>query len=527
MRILPLADNALFMKSWRERVREHVVLAYSIMAISVIGLIFISSFLSVDGGYHNSRISESSVVEMMWLRPGLYWLAVAQGILIFILGLSAVYRTTSLENQNKTLDFHRVSPTSRLDQVLGLVLGAPVLEVVILLGTLGISLIVALLSHVNLFVLAEFYMKFTMTVILWYLLVTLLALIFSSLKIPSGQLLVFILFYFLLPAFYFLSNSFVSELTPFPAYTEFYNAIVDSARSEYQSHNGQLLYSFYGIKMLPLIAQAVVQIPLIVILVLGIIRRITYPQRPVFSKIQFAILSFFIFFIWTGSAVSASLAEGIKGYQHYYTYWDVQGAVSVFTFFVFGLGILGAINTTPNLAQLTKGMRRVKKLGKIKFSGEEDESPSNLWQASFILMAGTFLTINICLIQKASMSVFLGVVIALSQLVFFFCLLQSFRLSKHYQKKSWLIVFLAVLWILLPVLGLILQGAHVQVIGFFAASPFYTLFCIQPSMQVSIADLKIVAGINLILAICVFVIDIRQRSRLIKELSKLPEGSNI
>ena len=80
MSILPLLDNALFIKNWRERMRSHVVLGYIVIAFCVVSLIYINAYL--NPGVKNYLLPE---FQAHWLNTALFSLTIAQGVLLCLI----------------------------------------------------------------------------------------------------------------------------------------------------------------------------------------------------------------------------------------------------------------------------------------------------------------------------------------------------------------------------------------------------------------------------------------------------------
>jgi hypothetical protein len=113
-------DNPIFVKHLRSRLRPQP-LAASAVVVMVLCMCIAWAGYQLDG-FANGRAFE--------------WLIVLQGILLIVMGASQVSSAVGSSRASGILDFHRVSPLTPSELVLGFFFGAPIREYVLFACTL-------------------------------------------------------------------------------------------------------------------------------------------------------------------------------------------------------------------------------------------------------------------------------------------------------------------------------------------------------------------------------------------------------
>ncbi len=129
MKLWDINNNPLFLANWRERLRPAQLISGTIVALSIIFLILVNDstsqqtynyYVAAQAGHHESR---QGIYH--WPDKFFFYLAVLQGVILFLFGTVSAYRMAARERTSGTIEFHRSSPTSRIIQIIGIMLGAP------------------------------------------------------------------------------------------------------------------------------------------------------------------------------------------------------------------------------------------------------------------------------------------------------------------------------------------------------------------------------------------------------------------
>ena len=131
-----LGNNALFVKFVRSRLRKAALLpALIIAAVLCIGVIIFDEKL-IKPNRPDSTFSQQAFF-------------VLQGLILFLMGGSQVAAAVSHINESGIIDFHRVTPMPSKVQTIGILLGAPIRELLVYSVTLPFSVYVALAGPVG------------------------------------------------------------------------------------------------------------------------------------------------------------------------------------------------------------------------------------------------------------------------------------------------------------------------------------------------------------------------------------------
>lgn len=118
-------QNPVLVKHLRSRLRPQHLIPLVLMVAAICACITWASMAGEDP------------------RGGLMGLITFQGLLLFLVGSSAVAAAVSTARESGMLDFHRISPQRPLALSLGFLLGAPVREFVLFACTLPFALVLA------------------------------------------------------------------------------------------------------------------------------------------------------------------------------------------------------------------------------------------------------------------------------------------------------------------------------------------------------------------------------------------------
>ena len=460
MKILDLRDNALFLQNWRERMRQPAIFSGVAITLIILLLIFLSAFYSQDSSryFFNSSVKFDS---LLWLKKSLWQILMLQGALILTLGLWAVNRMSARERRSGTLEFHRNSPTTRLNQALGIILGAPSLEwclfAIILLFAVPLSLYVGL----PFLLLMKFYMSLILTAFFYHSLFVLFTLGSTpkTQSVPSRLPSIFIVIgmYVLIVTMRSPSLSVLYHAFPFPVYDQVWQFLFPSA---YGQNNTTVFYlnSWWGIAWPTLILQVLIQVPLLFIIFKGIERKIASPDLPSFSKSQFSVLTFIVFFLFIGSAYSCLLFGVENSGFHRSMNWRAE---PIFYFFVclayvFGLG--GALLAVPQQLSYYKGLLRLKRIGQKTVDFSSDNASHLGWLSAYALIfTVSFLLLSYVFDVPIGLKILVGMNIFI-YIASFSGALEYFRLSIYRKKGAIFATLVGVLWVVFPIIAEILKN---------------------------------------------------------------------
>lgn len=511
-----LWDNALFLRCRYERMRPYAVATGLLLTVLVISLICIGCYTNRE-----SFADTANSTPVSWLSALWYFLAIAHGIVLLLLGTGNAIKTAWQERTLGTLEFHRASPTPRLEQALGLILGAPIMEWFLVLCTMPLVFVITLLSDISLVQCGFFYAALFLNAFLLHTCAVLFALTAAPhKKQPSGLVLLFAAGY-LLPGLFMLQLSCIYHLSFVPAYEYISNIVWHPNVS---AGSTGLLHTFFGIRMPFLLLQSIVQAPLIAFLIAGITRKINTPGRAVFSKPQSALFALYALICILGSMISIYLHTSASSSKHPIAFLAHYALFPAFLYAILALTLICAPSATPTQLMFLQGLRRAKKLGLRALSPTDDQASNMLWIITFS-----------CIISTACSSFFTCAGVPLSRqilptltmvayAVFFAAILEFFRLSNWHQKKIYFGAGLGILWVIIPLWGMVTAAKQPDAMGymqfFFASSPFFSI----PLISGSLTDVKTIQSlhppailiINILLCLIAIHLNNQQRKRLVQ-----------
>jgi hypothetical protein len=521
MRILSPYDNALFIKNWRERMRSPSIISAVVLIAIIITLILVGCYLNRESLREYDYFTRKDY-PIPWLNLVFFQLAVLQGIILLLFATRSTHRMAFQERVGGTLEFHRCSPTSRLNQAIGMVLGAPILEWCVFLGSLLISVIIAFIIKIKLFTFIGFYLGLILSAMFFHSIAVLVAISSNQLKNRWAGLPFFFLILFFGPFFYYflfysIKLSSLYHMTWFPAYDYLWKEIIRGGifTSPYFQRNSIILHSFFGQKINFLLLQAIVQLPLIGLIWAGIRRKISYAEKSVLSKTQSALFNLLVLFYYCGSAISVFL------YESSIYYWE-QFYFAMFFYFILGLTILGALTATPTYLSYTKGLCRMRKLGLRRLSLSDDQNSNMLWLIALCSIVTVAYFIIRYGIKVNILDQIYCLIVLLCQIVFFASALEFFQLSRFHQKKIFFWTAMAILWFIVPIFGLVtspIVTSKAYMHYFFSPSPIFGTVSLTEMLsphRASTVDFPIHFSmvINFILTVIAVVLALRERQRL-------------
>lgn len=462
MKILDLRDNALFLQNWRERMRLPSRLSGIIITAMITGLIFLSAYLNPPRIYPDHGGGPPR--EIFWLNSVFWSLAVFQGVILLVFGTLAADKMALRERMSGTLDFHRSSPTSRINQYLGLLLGAPSLEWFLFLGTFIVSACLWPFTTIPLKAFLHFYPALILCAILYHS-----CAILFSVSVPRrgflgqhrlGGFAFLLVLYIMTSVFYYsMSLSIFFHLSWLPAYDQLSSVIFGRNNSynpfSLDADHLKAVYSLFTVSLPPLALQTIAQLPLLILAAIGVCRKIAFPERPILSKTQLSIFAATILFLVVGSIYSS-----IFYHNPHYSYAP-SPVEEILPFYILLCLVLGAIQvflTTPTRLQFLKGLQKAKKLGLKQLPIDDDYSSNISAVAAFAFIAVVMSGVLNAVIPGDLLKKVISLILILGYLGTLAGVLEGFRLSPHYKKQMFLWIGLGIAWIILPILAEILKG---------------------------------------------------------------------
>lgn len=463
MRLLWLGNNALFLKNLRERTRPGMIAAAAIVTALVAVLIIVSVSTMSHAG------------ERQWERFAFLYLACCQGLVLALLGSVSVSAMTGRERTQGTLDFHRTSPTSPFNMVLGLVLGAPILEWCSVLAVLPLAVSLGLRGGVAVSLIGALYGFMLLTILLLHALCAAMTLTVERKSLQRVQSAIPVLI--LLVSFWITAGGVGLRVGPLlhatcmPVVWTCFASVVGQRQDAFEAA------PFFGV-MLPLWAmQFLVQGPLLLFACLAAMRKIARPERPLLSKPQTLAAAAFLLFLYVGAAGPVTAQPD----EEHFPYFSFQ--LPSFLYYVFGLGLAGVLIVTPRHLAHLKALRRMRRDDRHHLAPFEEGASNLAWLVVFLGLAA----IAFCVLQwfgadRDPMPAVLGFLLALCYVAWFAGGLELFYLSGQRRKRPLMLVCFAVPWVFLPILGGMLDVNLQQELSrtiLMAFSPFFGIgmFC--------------------------------------------------
>jgi hypothetical protein len=478
MKILDLRDNALFLQNWRERMRLPSRLSGMILTVIITGLIFLSAYLNPPRIYPDHG---GGPREIFWLNSVFWSIAVFQGVILLVFGTLAADKMALRERMSGTLDFHRSSPTRRINQYLGLLLGAPSLEWFLFLGTFIVSACLWPFTTIPLKAFLHFYPAMILCAILYHS-----CAILFSVSVPRrgflgqhrlGGFAFLLVLYIMTSVFYYsMSLSIFFHLSWLPAYDQLSSVIFgrnNAYNDLWDTDRLKAVYSLFTVSLPPLALQTIALLPALIFTAIGVCRKISFPERQILSKTQLSIFMATILFLVVGSIYSSVFYHTLP-----YLY-DSSPIKEILPFYVWLCLVLGAIQaflTTPTRLQFLKGLQKTKKLGLKQIPIDDDYSSNISAIAAFAFIAVVMSGILNALIPGDLVRKVISLILVLAYVGTLAGVLEGFRLSPHYKKQMFLWTGLGIAWFLLPILAEILKGSSPETCLYYALrafSPFW------------------------------------------------------
>jgi len=375
-------------------------------------------------------------------------------VVILLLGAVRLSNLVRQERVSGTLDFHRVSPQSRLGIVTGLLFGAPILEWILALTLLPAFMLLGILRGLPLLDLVTYESALFVAALAagqFFMVFVLLPgqeRLKAAGSVSAGGIVLLGVFLMVPPLGVMASG----QETFSPCYYAFTPYFF-----------GRIVQQVYGPDTpdipLPVIfgIQATVQILLLCFGAWVAVRRLKYPERPLFSKSQAFALAALIFGLY--------LAEVLNYYSRESEPPELVVGIAVLTAF---MGLLGAFMISPNRLLVIRGKYLEDGQGRLKWRNAVlSDSASNLfWLVGYSMLC--FLTV--LLVWFLAGSDYLGkeayryVLLLfplcgfiLAQVACFGGLYEVFLMGRFHKSVSLFSLFVFLFWIAVPAIGAIFE----------------------------------------------------------------------
>ena len=482
--MLNLANNALFIRNWRERMRFSTVVSYLLILTLLIVIIIVNAQINYrysEGGniQGHSYPSYSQETHQPWYQKALIDLCALQAVVILLFGVFSGYKMAENDKINGTLDFHRSSPTPSYIQTIGIVFGSTVLEWVCFSAIFLVLICFSFIYKISILAILQFEVSLVFCAVFYHIFAVLIGITSNSHDNRRSTARAFILIYFVSMLFSSSNLSFLYHMTWIPPFEQLKLNIGENiANLNYRYGISslqlyELKYMMFGFKVNSLILQIIVLIPMIALGFEGINRKITSSEHAIVTKGQSLMTLLFMLFMFLGSALSAVLLgiDTLNSQQYHSGF----AGLNILPILIIALGILGSIIVTPTKLSFSKGLSKANKSGVIGINWEDEHSSNCYWLLMFCFISSVMF-IFYGIIYKATLKeTIISLIISLSYPVFFASIYEWFRFGKFYNKPIILFCIIFILWVIMPYLGSIIAPLFINM-GyknyFLAFSPF-------------------------------------------------------
>ena len=441
--LFALRDNAMFSACYRQRMRPGSVLGALILLVVIVAVAALYSSANRAGNYYD--VLNDMLIVIYSCQ-----------IVILLLGAVRLSNLVRQERVSGTLDFHRVSPQNRLDIVKGLLFGAPILEWILALTLLPAFMLMGISWGLPLLDLVTYELALFLAVLAAGQFFMVLVLLPGEERLKASGPVSFggIVFVGV-----FLVASYMPSIMLFDEGQNTFSPSYYAFTPYFFWHVVQQVYGqetpdiplpvTFGI-------QAAVQIPLLCFGVWVAVRRLKYPERPLFSKAQAFTLVFLAFGLY--------LAEVLNNFAGQSEFPELILGIAVLAAF---MGLFGAFMVSPNRLLVIRGKYLDDWQGQMKWRNLVlSDSASNLfWLVGYSML--TFVTV--ALIWFLAFAGYLGqdgyryvlflfplCGFIIAQVACFGGLYEVFLLGRFHKSVSLFSLFVFLFWIAFPALGLIL-----------------------------------------------------------------------
>jgi hypothetical protein len=428
-------DNPIFVKHLRSRLRRQPL----IMALVITQVLCLCIAWS---GFQLDAFKSGGALGALFAL---------QAIILCIMGATQVGTSVASAKASGILDFHRVSPLSPTELVLGFFFGAPVREYVLFASTLPISFLCLAMGAIDFRALFQLMLVLLSTSWVLHGLSVLNALMLKKQAGARGVVGLVIFLGFMTSSMFSGFGNLLSRLDQDPR------------------------LEFFGISLPWLVVVLLYQIPVLFFVFLAARRKMDSERLHPFSKPQ-------------GIAAMATLGVLLLG-----GIWSLDDSEVLPTLMIYLLVILGIVLTvmvTPTQAEYYKGLWRALKQGQVRLSFWDDLALNRPFLA--VICAIALVTATMAWNRLAAGNNFVAASVRQSfplaiangvLVVGYFGLAHQFFLLRFGRRGgSFFALFLFLTWVVPLVIGTIILFSH-----FNNSGPSQTIYALSPLAGVGLA----------------------------------------
>ncbi|MCE9531324.1 MAG: hypothetical protein K8T89_09415 [Planctomycetes bacterium] len=336
-----LASNPLFVKHVRSRLRRGALLPPLLM------ILFLSlSILIVHEQIFMQGIQPDS-------RKAAQFFVILQGIILFLMGGSQVAAAIAHINETGIIDFHRVTPMPSKVQTIGILLGAPIRELILFAITLPFSFYIAASGDLGLGNWCKLLLVQIGAAILYYTLAMVSGMSAHSSRGASGRYVTLLAVMNLIAVRLYAVGIYGPTLiTIVPIFEEVFvdEAVAQRGPAAGQNPNAPPVpdheITFYSAKIPVVLQSLMFQGTFITFFFLAASRRVRSDRLPLYSKPTALLFFTCITLLTLGSVWESARMLQILGLVYFLTL----------------SGIMLARSITPGVGEISKGMQRAWKM---------------------------------------------------------------------------------------------------------------------------------------------------------------------
>lgn len=363
MKILLPTENALFMRYWQPKTRRARLYPLILLEMIVLAIVFLYYFSFSFGG----NVEEG-------FRSALGFSFGIQAIVLLIFGCLDVGFAAYKEARSRAMDSHRVSGSSPMNQMLGLLFGAGGPAYILFVLPIPLEVYLAtvadvpfrgfLTAQVSLLLSGVFFQTISALAGFQY------EKRFLSILSPVAGLVCVVLTHGM--ASYLVLNADMG-LPALPAYG---TSIPLLDRLLWPADYKMVQSSFFGLTLPDLLLQMIIQIPLLVVFAVALRRAMRRPGHPALSK-GLALLLAAIFFTYFASCARETRMGRV--------FPDLELHQN-FLLFAFSLGCVLLVAVTPGYALFCQALRRRGKPGGATAWLLDDSTGIAVWAIAYALL---------------------------------------------------------------------------------------------------------------------------------------------
>jgi len=456
-----LKNNAMFLACWHERNRPVQLTCFAILIASVLVLSFIS--ISI-----NERRPEKIWEALFYVIVGV------QAMVLLLEGSVFVGYLASRERTSETLDFHRNSPQPVMEKILGLILGGTWFEWLVFAILFIVQLPFALLPHFSLMGIFLFNASLLLTGILFQTSAATFSLVYPQKKRGNPVLIILLMLMFVGPALGAMASSTQSG---------FFAHLFGLTAIPHISHDQPNLFMarwFYTFQLPLIVMQALVQIPIILLLIRGMKRIFSLANSPAWAKEDVIRFFSFLFFMITGFFVATythfdSVYPQAGGYRPYYLTLErflEQGTITYICLFG-AVGFLIGFFTVPSYFKRSKYEILCKKTSRKLNSLFDDGATSLPTILIYLGISGLCMVPYLVIPQIEPYRAWYALIMLGSHIIAFAGFLEFFRLGRFRGNKIFFVTTLIVWWVFVPWLASAIYNFRFEeIVNVASLSPF-------------------------------------------------------